>query len=229
MKLKGLISAGALALAMTGGASAAHAGNLFVGGDFSTGNLGIWSKFVTLHGTLGEDPNPYVTSFDVTGGGAQNAASFDVGETIDVGQQQGGGIAQLITTTAGVLNFSASIAAYAPNHANDDAGTFAVLLDGTVLDSDAFGGIDLGQVMRGSLTFSTPVTAGKHQVNIEITRHYLTCGYFCTPNEYVTNISASMAVVPEPETWTIMLIGFGALGMLMRSKRQGLGRVAAAT
>lgn len=36
----------------------------------------------------------------------------------------------------------------------------------------------------------------------------------------IDNIVASVAAVPEPATWTMMLIGFGAVGAAMRSQRR---------
>jgi hypothetical protein len=33
---------------------------------------------------------------------------------------------------------------------------------------------------------------------------------------------AIFAAVPEPETWAMMLVGFGGLGAAMRSRRKGV-------
>ena len=108
MKFK---SAVALAFVMVAPATSANA-ELILNGNFSTGDFTGWSLFTTANGTIGSNPDPRVTSFDVTGSGSQNAAEFQVGQiNFDFGHQEGGGLTQSITTLNGILQFSASIAA----------------------------------------------------------------------------------------------------------------------
>jgi hypothetical protein len=67
-------------------------------GDFATGDFTGWTLFTTANGSLGESEGlPAVTSFNVTGAGAQNAATFQVGEVVPGSGQQGGGITQTVT------------------------------------------------------------------------------------------------------------------------------------
>jgi hypothetical protein len=39
------------------------------------------------------------------------------------------------------------------------------------------------------------------------------------------NVTATAGAVPEPATWAMMLVGFGALGMVMRRRSQPVARV----
>ena len=39
---------------------------------------------------------------------------------------------------------------------------------------------------------------------------------------YWDNLTYSSAAIPEPSTWAMMLLGFGALGSALRSRRRGL-------
>jgi hypothetical protein len=61
--------------------------HLIINGDFGTGNFTGWTLTTTsANGTFGPSP-PFlqVTSFNVTGSGATNAAQFQVGEVIFTG------------------------------------------------------------------------------------------------------------------------------------------------
>ena len=161
-------------------------------GDFSTGGFRHWTTFTTESGTLGYPNLPKITSFDVNGSGAQNAAEFQVGQVGDVGTEEGGGIMQAITTTAGALDFSADIAAFASKQVNLEGGTFSVLLDGVTEDTVVIGAMAKHTIQRGQLAFDVSVTAGSHTLEILITRDF-TDGKRRgnTPFEYVTNISAT--------------------------------------
>jgi hypothetical protein len=203
------------ALSMAG---VAHA-NLVANGDFGTGDFTDWTLFTTPNGTLGAAPEPDVSSFNVTGGGAQNAATFNVGEVNFDGTEQGGGINQTITTGAGVLNLSADVAAFKIAF-NADAGLFSILLDGSTVASDDLGPINAGQTLRATLMGSISVTAGTHDLEILVTRPFTTCGDGCTPNQYVTDITANMGgTVPEPASWAMMVVGTSLLGAALRRRR----------
>ena len=141
-------------------------------GDFSTGNFHHWTTFTTQFGTLGYPNFPKVTSFDVTGSGAQEAAEFQVGQVGDVGSEEGGGIMQTITTTQGELDFSANIAAFTSKQVNLEGGTFSVLLDGVTEDTVTIGVMAKHTIQRGELSFDATVTAGSHTLEILITRDF---------------------------------------------------------
>jgi hypothetical protein len=204
--------------------SALSAAELVSNGGFTTGDFTDWTLFTTADGSLGSPPDPQVVMFNVTGGGAQDAAEFQVGQASPSAGQEGGGIRQDITTSAGLLNFSAAIASMTPTSThNAQAGVFSVLLDGTVEATDALGFINGDQTLMGTLAFSTSVTAGTHELEILITRPYTTDAI--TPLQYVTDISATQGTVPETSTWAMMLLGFACLGYVgyrARSKRAAL-------
>jgi hypothetical protein len=212
-----ILSTSAAVVAAVSMAGTAHA-NLVVNGDFATGDFTGWTLFTTANGTIGTGPEPDVSVFDVTGGGAQNAATFNVGEVNFDGTQQGGGISQMITTGAGTLDLSAAVAAFKIAF-NADAGVFTLLLDGTPVASDDLGPINADQTLRATLTGDIAVTAGVHDLEILVTRPYTTCGDGCTPNQYVTDISANMAMVPEPASWSMMILGTGLIGAALRRRR----------
>jgi hypothetical protein len=210
--------------------SALSAAELVLNGDFTTDNFTDWTLFTTSRGTLGPRPYPRVVMFYVTRSERQDAAEFNVGEVSYPSGRKGGGIYQDITTTSGTLDLSASFASYNKIAENFSAGVFSLLLDGTTLATDNLGPISAHQRLRGSFSVSTPVTAGSHELEILITRPYQSCGRTCTPNEYVTEISATMgggaesstmgvAVIPESSTWTMMLAGFAGLGVVAYRRR----------
>lgn len=202
------------------GTHASASTNLIGNGNFATGDFTDWTLFTTNKGTLGSSPNPEVVMFDVTGGGAQNAAKFNVGSA-DL-TNQGGGLLQDITTPAGVLNFSAAIASFSRIF-NRSAGVFSVLLNGVVEATDDLGGIADGQELMGSLSFSAPVSAAVQMVEILITRPFTSLGDGVTPNQYVTDVSATVGgAVAEPSTWAMILIGFAVLGFLCHRKSRGV-------
>jgi hypothetical protein len=210
---KFLIGAAFAAIMGVAAGQASASTNLIANGDFASGDFTDWNLFTTSNGTLGGSPNPQVVMFNVTGGGAQNAAKFNVGEVNFDRTQQGGGIYQDITTSAGLLDFSAAIASFSSLF-NQSAGVFSVLLNGVVEATEDLGTIGDGQELMGSLSFSAPVSAGVQQVEILITRPFISSGDGGTPNQYVTDISATEGAVPEPATWAMMLLGFAGLGFV---------------
>ena len=51
-------------------------------------------------------------------------------------------------------------------------------------------------------------------------------GGFPQPTFGSNNVSLSVTAVPEPATWAVMLVGFGGLGVAMRSRRKQAAAVA---
>jgi hypothetical protein len=205
----------ALAVVVFGFWSTPSHANLIVNSNFGTGDFTGCTLFTTAGGTEGTAPG--VSSFDVTGGGASNAATFEVGGPGNP-TPGGGGLFQNVVTGSGIGTFSAAIAAFSPASENADGGTFSVLLDGVTEATFAVGDIPTGATVRSSLTFIAPVTSGTHEIEILITRVYLSSA--STPFEYFTNVSfdaPSEVAVPEPST--LALFGIGLLGIAFMRRR----------
>jgi hypothetical protein len=205
-------------------------------GDFATGDFTGWTLFTTSNGSLGPAGSglPAVTSFNVTGSGAQNAATFNVGEVLFDSTQQGGGITQTVTLPGGLISFSANIAAQGGSGPNAEGGVFNVLLDGITEDTLDIGPINPNPaIIRDTLSFTTAETAGAHTLEILITRPFLnSVGAEVTPDQFITNIAITGAApVPAPLIGHGLPIGlavgvvlFGAK-LLERSKKKSVVRL----
>jgi hypothetical protein len=185
-----------------------------VNGSFASGNLAGWTVFTTSGGTNGiYGGYPQVASFNVTGGGAQNAALFNVGSG-------GGGITQDITfAKSETFSFSADFASTSVSN-NADGGTFDLLVDNNIVASDAVGFIGVGDTVRGSLSTSGGLSAGQHVFGMEITRAYGSGGVDSTPSQYVTNFTLTPAAAPEASTLVGFATGITFLGVMMAWRRR---------
>jgi hypothetical protein len=156
--------------------SSAYA-NLIQNGSFSTGDFTDWTVFSTANGSLGVRPLPRITSFDVSGTGPTIAAEFQVGQiTLDSkGARAGGGIEQAVTTDAGLYRFDADVAGFS-THVDPDAGNVTVLVDGVSGDTVNFSPIlttpPFIPLLRDTLSFTTSLSAGMHEIEILITRSF---------------------------------------------------------
>jgi hypothetical protein len=73
--------------------------------------------------------------------------------------------------------------------------------------------------LSGSFTkivFEEDPLQGGYESDNQTVGHYTTVG----PNQTTIPLTNSMQGVPEPAAWSLMLIGFGALGVAMRSRRR---------
>jgi hypothetical protein len=191
-----------------------HAANLFSNGSFQSGDLTDWTTVTTSNGTAGVGGAfPEVASFDVTGGGAQNAAEFQVGEVNFTGEYEGAGLTQTLDVTAGTYDISEDFAAIAPDFTNSEGGLFQILVDSVSVASFDIGRINQGSTVRNSLNdASLDLSAGSHTFEFLITRNYLAGD---TPIQYITNLSLTggsvVSAAPLPSSlWggLMLLAGF---------------------
>jgi hypothetical protein len=167
----------------------AQAQNLLVNGNFATGSLAPWVPFTTSNGTNGQGlPNVVLFS------GGTWSAHFNVGEVNFDQTEQGGGISQVFNvSSAGTYTYGANFASEDDTDGlvNADAGTFSLIIDGSTLATKALGGFTSPhQVLRGSFSGTTSLTAGSHTFAIQITRVYIS-ERSNTPTQGVTNLSVT--------------------------------------
>jgi hypothetical protein len=119
---------------------------------------------------------------------------------------------------ADVVDFSADIASLGgPFGSNGAGGLFTVSLNGVALATYDFGSIAQNATERATLSFSTSVGLGLQNLEILVTR----------PNtsflvgQFIDNISMveTVAAVPEPSTWAMMILGFFGVGFLAYRRR----------
>jgi PEP-CTERM motif len=187
-------------------------------GNFQTGTLAGWTVFTTSNGTNGTGL-PNVVSFNTTGGGASDAAHFNVGEVNFDSTQQGGGLSQTISApVTGLYTLTEDFASQVTSNGNQDAGTFSILIDGTTVATDALGLIGADQTLMGSFDEVVSLTAGSHTIETEITRTFVS-EVGLTPDQYIDNISLTPTVpTPEPSSFALFGTGILSLAGALRSK-----------
>lgn len=218
----------------------AQAVEVVTNGNFNGGLTG-WTSFTTANGTIAELPSQpglpapqsaSVVSFDVKGNGASNTLFLNAGKIngpYNSNPQEGGGVTQSFTTAGGTASFSADVAALYTRTSATFAGLglMSVLLDGVVMDTYDFGGTDGGPVtLRGTLDFTTVLTAGTHILTLEATRTFAP-GRGVT-SQYFDNVSLDVtAAVPEPSTWAMMILGFAGVGFMAYRRKSKSALMAA--
>jgi hypothetical protein len=82
-----------------------------------------------------------------------------------------------------------------------------------------------GETLLGTFTFDSPPEAGNNFTfaGISALEGITSFRWTATNGQYwntgIDNIYAGPIGVPEPTTWALMLLGFGAIGLSLRSKR----------
>ena len=169
-------------------------------GDFEKGDLSGWTVFTTPNGTLGGDGFPGCVEFDVTGDGVPTKSL-----SVKVGQQAyqadgtplaGGGVATTVWLEKGRAIMTADIAAsYSSptDRRNLAGGLFEIVLDDTVIAHHDFGPIENGMTQRFTLRGATPVSAGRHEVRVQVQRPFRSIAHDHAPRQFIDNIHLHMA------------------------------------
>lgn len=128
-------------------------------------------------------------------------------------------ISQLVNLVAGVT-YNIGFDYYAPRNGIDNPfnATLGFLLGGQQIGSTLVAGNPAGTPAQTWINFSTSFTAlnsGPQTLAFQFNGGGVTAADFGIDRVYVT------AAVPEPGTWAMMLLGFGAIGFSMRRRRQG--------
>jgi len=186
--------------------------NLLTNSAFQTGDLSGWTTYTTANGTIGS--TPIAVELDNTGLGSSRSVQFIVGQVVAVGAlQRGGGIFQNVFMPADDnLNFSMDIASAGTDvSGNADAGTVSLLFNGSSIAVHDFGGIAMNAIERASFNVAIPVSAGNHEIRVEILRGFTTKDG--TPRIYLDNIRAltDAQLLNTPET--LPLLAIMALGL----------------
>lgn len=184
--------AATVAFAAAVAAVPASAAELVTNGGFETGNFSGW----TLGGNTGFT--------GVTGGAVANTGSFGaflgpVGST--------GTLSQILNTVAGTqysVSFDLRNTGGIPNF-------FDVIADGTsVFQLANSGGFPSTYTSFTGFLF----TAATNATSLQIV-YRQDPGFWHLDN---VSVQGQLAAVPEPGTWALMLVGFGAVGTAMRSR-----------
>ncbi|QMW22732.1 PEPxxWA-CTERM sorting domain-containing protein [Sandaracinobacteroides saxicola] len=165
-------------------------GNLVSNGSFETGDFSGWEQ-------VGDTSFTFVTD-ELAGGGPTDGDFHAAFGPLDPG---GGGIVQLINTTAGgvyTLSFDLANLGGPPN-------AYGVFWDG------GFVSIDFDLDSFDYQTFTTTLTASTSSTELGFI-------FYNEPSFFLLD-NISLAVVPEPATWAMMILGFGLVGGTLRRRR----------
>ncbi len=134
-----------------------------------------------------------------------------------------------------VANSASALATVFENY-NYSTGDYAELY---VTNGDAFaysdvtiGGVDFGSLAAGAST--TTYYAGDpgetSPSNVTVTVNSASGTFYVPDYDFTTSGQAigtlSATTVPEPATWALMLVGFGGLGVTLRSRRKAAAATA---
>ena len=226
MKKTLLIGATGLAMSM---AAPAFAQNLVSNGSFETGSFGPWVPTNTS-GTA-----PVVITYGNTNGYPTGAfgeailpntvasASPDaVGRYVayfssDTANPDS--ITQTITGLVAGRTYNLGFDYYAPQNGinNPFDATLSLLINGSTVSSVTAGGNQQpatpGQTWFNFSSTFTPVTSGPATLSFNFRGLGTTAADFAIDRVFVT------AAVPEPATWSMLILGFGLVGGAMRRRR----------
>jgi hypothetical protein len=124
-------------------------------------------------------------------------------------------VLQFTNTLAGTYGVTLSTTASKAGASNDVDFTSALLTGGSIVGSInllADGLIFNNDVLESYGLFGLNLGSGQYTLTIQGTRG--------TTGSFGGNVAFSASAVPEPATWGMMLLGFGAVGFAMRRRRE---------
>jgi len=195
VRLRELTLAGAAMLAAAGLASAPASAALVVNGDFETGDFTGW----TQSGDTSQDfvfstPSPLV--YDGT-----YSAAF--------GSSTGSSLSQVLDVIAGET-YTLTFALANVDNLADNGFSVAFGSAGFSLPDD-FVPFDYG-----TFSLSTVATGA----TLDLGFSFLNGSAFWALDDVMVSAGGAGPVVPEPQTWALMLVGFGVVGASVRRRRR---------
>ena len=160
------------------------------------------------------------------GGGQTAAGVFDSSENLDA---DANGQAVISATDGSVLN---DLTFSLTNGSTFGVATFNLSAAGTALANEATSvsisfidaaGVSAAQTFaintNGSNFFGISGTAGERFTGFTFAGNPTTTGIADFRQLRLGNVQSAVAAVPEPGTWAMMLLGFGAIGASMRRRK----------
>lgn len=195
------------ALAACGAARA----QIFVNGNFESGDLSAWNIANTANG---QTTLQTTVQYDIDGPGPRPtnwAAKFNVGQvTFNAGVPAGIELTQNLTLTAGLqyyFDFDWSVRRDVATN-NSEGGIFSLIVNGNAIAFQGAGPTTGTTPIFGHVTgIFTPTTTGSYSVGARIARPFTPGGSL---NQYVDNFATTVAV-PEPASMAALGLGIAAL------------------
>lgn len=196
---------------------AAANAQIFVNGNFESGNLSAWNIANTANG---QTTLQNTVQYDIDGAGPRPinwAAKFNVGQvSFNPGVPAGIELTQSLVLTAGLqyyFDFDWSVRRDIATN-NSEGGIFSLIVNGNSISTQAAGPTTGTTPIFGHVTgIFTPTLTGTYSVGARIARPF-------TPgadlNQYVDNFATTVAV-PEPATMAVL--GLGIAAMIRRRRK----------
>ena len=143
-----------------------------------------------------------VALYDISGGTFSDGTTFDGNFEFDSGTLQFGDYS--VTTNSGALP--------AFNYTNANSGAY---YGGGAGPNNFIFFLDNGS-RYFNFSFLTPLSPGTQTLNLASSYECSNCGTF---RLVTAGTVSTVAAVPEPGTWAMMLIGFGGMGVALRRRR----------